>query len=130
MALAADRVDCLREWDTLEIGMTDVLDFFNGDEVAQWMEGGFQIGGNCKCTSCGIHINSIDDSAHCVQRKFRSFFNIQPHVTAGLYGSRKLALNPLGNLSLQEVRQELAARHLDSSREAKVILQRLIHHLS
>ena len=53
IALAADRVDCLKQWNTAlytEEGteITDVLHFFNGDKVAQWIEGGCQLVGKMR----------------------------------------------------------------------------------
>ena len=134
VALAADRVDCLNEWrQTLSTAdgtqLSDVLRFFSGDKVAQWMEGGCQLGGNYKCGSCGIEIGSFIDSACCNQTPYRSLQDIQTHVLAGIHGGKRLCLKPFSGLSIQEVRQELAARHLDSGGDGKIARQRLTEHL-
>ena len=128
IALAADRVDCLKQRNTAlytEEGteITDVLRFFNGDKVAQWIEGGCQLGGNYKCASCGVEASSFSDSARCNQVRYRSIEDIQAHVIAGVHGAKKLCVKPFA------IRQELAARKLNSGGEAKVVRQCLVEHL-
>ena len=134
MAIAADRVDCLRKWETTlqtEDGtnVTDVLRFFNGDKVAQWVEGGCQLGGNYKCASCAVTTNSLADSAHCNQVPYRSLSDIQAHVLAGIHGSKKMCVKPFSGLSIEEVRQELAKRKLSSDGNSKEVRKRLVEHL-
>ena len=131
IALAADRVDCLKEWNTETLCTTqgiersDVLRFFNGDIVAQWMEGGCQLGGNYKCGSFGIEIGSFIDLARCNQLPYPSLQDIQAHVLAGIHGGKRLCVRPFAELSIQDVHQELAARHLDSGGDGKVARKRL-----
>ena len=144
VAFTADRVDCLKEWKTTlqtkdGTQVTDVLRYFNGDKITQWMEGGCQLGGKYKCGSCGVEVDSFADSACCNQVHYRSLHDIQTHVLAGVHGGKRLMCEPVcttipargsfAQLSLEEVRQELAARHFDSEGKSKEVRQHLIQHL-
>lgn len=93
------------------------------------MEGGCQLGGNYKCASCGVIADSFIDSAHCNQVPYRTLSDIQAHVLAGVHGVKRLCVRPFSNLSIEEVRQELAARKLDSEGKSKEVRQRLVEHL-
>ena len=91
IALAGDRVDCLCEWTKESVSTSegpqfnDTLQSFNGDKVAQWLEGGCQLGGNYKCDPCGVKIGSNMDFAHCNQLPYRSPKDIQSHILTCIY---------------------------------------------
>lgn len=77
IAFTPDRVKCVKALETtLEAAdgthLKDILRFSHGDKVVQWIEGGYQAGGNYKCGACGVPTESSIDSAHCNQLQYRS----------------------------------------------------------
>lgn len=107
----------------------DKLRFFNGDKVAQWIEGGYQAGGNYKCGCCGVPSEPFIDSAHCNQIQYRSLADVQAHFLRGVHGGKRNCAKPFDDLSLKDVERELAARKLDSEESSKEARLRLVEHL-
>ena len=70
-----------------------------------------------------MEASSFSDSARCNQFRYWSIEDIQAHVIAGVHGTKKLCVKPFANLTIQDIRQELAVRKLNSGGEAKVVRQ-------
>ena len=86
-----------------KISQSPVLRFFNGDKVAQWIEGGYQAGGNYKCGTCGVPTESFIDSAHCNQLQYWSLSEAQAHVLAGIHGGKRNCAKPFEGLPWKDV---------------------------
>ena len=71
--------------------------------MAQWIEGGYQAGGNYRCGACGVPKESFIDSAHCNQVHYWSLSDTQAHVLAGVHGSKRNCAKPFDCLPLKEV---------------------------
>ncbi len=115
LALIADRVDCLHDLPktvkTSEgVEVNDHLVFFTGDQPAQSLERGSQVGGNYKCGSCGVHTTMIADLAHTLHCKWRSLEDLQKLALAGKHGNTPGRSKPFDKLKVKELREELRAR--------------------
>ena len=54
---------------------------------------------------------------------------IYAYYDAGVFGGKRLGVKPFSNLSLQEVRRELANRNLNSTGDGNLIRQQLTEYL-
>lgn len=80
--------------------LKDILHFFSGNEVAQWI-GGYQAGGNYKCGARGVPTESFIDSAHCNQVQYQSLSDAQAIMLAGVHGSKRNCAKPFEGLLLK-----------------------------
>ena len=134
IAFTPDRVECVKALETTlqapnGTHLKDILCFFNGDKVAQWIEGGYQAGGNYKCGACGVPTESFIDPAHCNHVQYRSLSDAQAHVLAGIHGGKRNCAKPSEGLPLKDVRHELAARKLNPDGDSKEARLRLAKRL-
>ena len=116
-AIIPDRVECLQDLDepvyTSEgVPVNDVMKYFVGDHPAQQFERGTQVGGNYKCGGCGCRSQLMDDQAHALRCTVRSLQDIQSIALDGVFGKVPKSIKPLylPDLSINEIRKELAAR--------------------
>ncbi|CAB4002556.1 Hypothetical predicted protein [Paramuricea clavata] len=95
LTYAETRVECIQELKNNckidDVEYNDKLRFSHGDSPARAHEAGQQKGGNYFCSTCGVHCDMTDDLAHVLNCK---------------------KAKPLGNLTKQELEQELASRQI------------------
>ena len=65
----------------------------------------------------------------CMKVKITTIKLIYAYYDAGVFGSKRLAVKPFSNLSLQEVRRELVSRNLNSTGDGNLIRRPLTEHL-
>ena len=128
LALIGDRLECLAELpqqiaSSSGILFQDELRFFCGDKPAQQFERGTQIGGTYKCGSCGCKDIMMQDLAHALNCKWRCLADLQQLVVAGTYGKTAGCLKPLDGLYVEQLREELQSRGLQTDNKLKPQLQ-------
>ncbi len=129
LAIIPDRLDDLYELSdgvstSGGIEVDDTLRFFIGDHPAQQFERGTQIGGTCKCGSCGCEDVRMDDLAYACRCEWRSLADLQALMVAGKHGNKVKAFS---GLRVAEVCEELHAREIwDTDKPKKHLRQCLL----
>eukprot|EP00731_Ephydatia_muelleri_P036155 Em0207g2a len=110
---------------TAGIPVQDVLRFFTGDHPAAQFERGTQVGGKYKCGGCGCKATIMDDQAHALRCKTRSFKELQTIALQGVLGKVPCSTKALyvPDLSVTDIRKELGARGWDCSGKKRPQLQ-------
>lgn len=73
--------------------------------------------------------DSFDDSGCCNQIQHCSLADVQAHILACVHGGKSNNVKPFEDLSVKEVKRELAARKLDSEGSSKEVRLRLAQRL-
>ena len=110
---------------TAGIPVQDVLRFFTGDHPAAQFERGTQVGGKYKCGGCGCKATIMDDQAHALRCKTRSYKELQTIALQGVLGKVPCSTKALyvPDLSVTDIRKELGARGWDCSGKRRPQLQ-------
>ena len=122
LALVPDRADCLTELSKpiiskLGVEIQDVLRF------ARQFERGTQLGGACKCGSCGYKDIMMADLPHALQKPWRSLVDVQDLILVGKFGNAPGQLKPLEGLLVADLREELKVRNITIDGKKKPQLQ-------
>ncbi|CAB3980182.1 Hypothetical predicted protein [Paramuricea clavata] len=119
LTYAETRVECIQELKNNckidDVEYNDKLRFSHGDSPARAHEAGQQKGGNYFCSTCGVHCDMTDDLAHVLNCKVETLETRQSAIISGkiaLKNSKNQKAKPLGNLTKQELEQELASRQI------------------
>ena len=119
LTYAETRVECVQELKNPskidDVEYKDKLRFSHGDSPARAHEAGQQKGGNYFCSTCEVHCDMTDDLAHVLNCKVQTLEARQSAIISGkiaLKNSKKQKSKPLGNLTKQELEQELASRQI------------------
>ena len=121
------REECLLELNrTIPVGenilIRDTMRLFHGDGPAVQLESGNQKGGHYICPSCEIFLYQTDDISHSYQLTSKSLRDIQQKVISGKYGKKNSMegkVKPFTQLSTNELREELASRHIHTEERSK-----------
>ena len=89
--------------------ITDNIRFFHGDGPAQQFEAGQHIGGTYFCIGCSVLSTRADDIAYSFRCHRLSMSERQEFILKGSEW-KKGGINPLDNLKVQELREEILAR--------------------
>ena len=107
------RLNCLLEMSPIPtsegVFVSDIFRFFHGDGPAQQFEAGQHVGGDYFCIGCTVESSRADDLVHSFRCHQLSYSERREFVLKG-QAWKKGGVNPLDNLKVNQLREEISAR--------------------
>ena len=104
------------------IPVVDVMRYFYGDGPAMQFEAGNKIGGYHNCVGCDAHSQRFDDLVYCFHANRQTLAERQEFILKGI-AWKQSDINPLSNLRVAQLRNELEKRGCDTKGKKKSQLQ-------